>query len=83
MDKAQGIEKLLTFITENYMVERDEVPLDQSLIDEGIIDSFGLIEIAGFLESAFSIVIKDEDMIRDNFGSVIKMIDFAERRQQQ
>ncbi|AJQ96547.1 MULTISPECIES: acyl carrier protein [Gynuella] len=82
MEKTHSIEKLVTFITENYMVERDEVPLDRSLIDEGIIDSFGLIEIAGFLESTFGIQIKDEDMIRENFGSVIKMIDFAERKQQ-
>ncbi|MCI5119847.1 MAG: acyl carrier protein, partial [Candidatus Electrothrix sp. AUS4] len=40
---------LLGFITRSFMVEREEIDLDKSMIDEGIIDSFGLIEIATFL----------------------------------
>ena len=39
------LDKFLHFIARNFMVELDEIPLDKSLIDEGIIDSFGLIEI--------------------------------------
>ena len=73
-------EDLLAFITKNFMVEREEIDLSKSLIDEGIIDSFGLVEISTFMESAFSITVHDDDMIRENFGSVLKMVDFIGRK---
>lgn len=68
--------KFLDFVTRNFMVEIDEIPLDKSLIDEGIIDSFGLIEIASFIEKEFGITVKEEQMTRKNFGSVHLIVDF-------
>lgn len=61
------------------MVERDEIDLDKSMIDEGVIDSFGLIEIAAFMEKEFDIKVGEEQMIRNNFGSVNKIVDFIKR----
>jgi len=72
-------DKLLTFITGNFMVERDEIDLDKSMIDEGIIDSFGLIEIATFMEKEFNMQVGEEQMVRSNFGSVNKIVDFINR----
>lgn len=74
VDDIKG--KFLEFITRNFMVEIDEIPLDESLIDEGIIDSFGLIEIASFIEKEFGVVVKEEQMTRSNFGSVHLIVDF-------
>jgi len=73
--------KLLDFITRSFMVEKEEIDLDKSMIDEGIIDSFGLIEIATFLEDEFQIKITEDKMIRANFGSVTKIVNFIEREQ--
>jgi acyl carrier protein len=61
------------------MVDRDEIDLDKSMIDDGIIDSFGLIEIATFMEKEFEMKVGEEKMIRDNFGSVNKIVAFIER----
>lgn len=61
------------------MVERDEIDLDKSMIDEGIIDSFGLIEIATFMENEFQMQISEENMIRENFGSVHKIVNFIKK----
>ena len=69
---------LLDFISRNFMVDIEEIPLDRSLIDEGIIDSFGLIEISSFMENQFQIAVDEEDMTRDNFGSVLKMVDYIQ-----
>lgn len=79
-DAEQARSQLLEFIVDNYMVDLDEIPLDKSLIDEGIIDSFGLVEIASFLEKIFAIKIAEDDMVRENFGSVNKLIAFVERK---
>jgi len=74
------LEKLLEFIVQNFQVEKDEIDLEKSLIDEGVIDSFGLVEIAGFINNEYAFVIADEDMHRDNFGSVNKIVQFICRR---
>jgi acyl carrier protein len=71
--------KLLEFICINFIVDEDEIDMDESLIDQGIIDSFGLVEIAAFLEKDFGQPIRQEQMIRDNFGSVNKIIRFVEK----
>lgn len=72
--------RFLEFISRVYMVDSEEIELNDSLIAQGIIDSFGLIEISVFLENEFSIEITEEDMIRDNFGSVLKIVSFVERQ---
>lgn len=70
---------LIDFIVNEFMVDESEIILDESLIDQGIIDSFGLVEISTFMENEFSIKITEEEMTRDNFGSVLKMVAFIER----
>lgn len=62
------------------MVEEDEIILDQSLVDQGIIDSFGLIEIAAYIENEYDITVPEEDMTRDNFGSTLKIIAYIKNR---
>ncbi len=71
--------QLLDFIILNYLVEEDEIPLDESLVDTGVIDSVGLIEIASFIEENFGFTIKENHMNRDNFGSVNKIVEFIKR----
>jgi len=70
-------EQLLDFLTRNFLVSREEIILDESLIDQGIIDSFGLIEIASFLEKEFAIAVTEKQMTRQNFGSVYKIVNFV------
>ena len=50
-----------------------KIPLDKSLLEMGLIDSFALIELVGFLEKFYKIEIKDSDLTRKKFGSIIKM----------
>lgn len=76
MNKEEIQTKLLDFITENFMVEASDIDFDKSMIDEGIIDSFGLVEIANFMENEFSMTVAEDDMNRSNFGSVKKIVNF-------
>jgi acyl carrier protein len=73
------LDKLLEFITRSFMVERAEIDLDKSMIDEGIIDSFGLVEIASHIEQEYGMKIDETQMIRENFGSVNKIVSFIKR----
>ena len=50
-----------------------KIPEDQSLVQLGYIDSFGLIELIEFIESKFKIKINDREITPEVFGSLKKM----------
>lgn len=54
-----------------------EIPLDQSLMDAGLFDSFGIVEMLTFLESAFNITIPEQDITREKLGSIHRMADYV------
>jgi len=72
-------DSLLDFICKNFLVEMEEIDLEKSLVDTGIIDSIGLIEIATFIQNTYGIIVEEEQMNRQNFGSVVKIVNFIEK----
>jgi len=46
---------------------------DASFLDEGIIDSLGIIELVTFVEKQFGVSVADHELIPDNFDSVRKL----------
>lgn len=53
---------------------------DASFLDEGIIDSLGIIELVTFVEKCFSISVADHELIPDNFDSVRKLGAYIQRK---
>lgn len=59
------------FIVENFMFGSDEgLEDDTSFLDEGIIDSTGILELVDFLEEEFAIEIEDDDLVPENLDSL-------------
>ena len=53
-------EKIKTFIVENFLFGSEDGLKDEtSFLEEGIIDSTGILELVTFLEEEFSIAIED------------------------
>jgi acyl carrier protein len=50
-----------------------KVEVDSPLIDTGIVDSMGLLQLIGFLEERTGLRIPDDDVSRENFQSVRDM----------
>ena len=75
--------KIRHYILENLMFTDDESRLanDASLLDRGVIDSTGVLEIVMFLEEEFALKIKDSEMLPENFDSVEKLVAFVQRLQ--
>jgi len=46
---------------------------DDSLWEEGILDSLGMIELIQFIEKSFNIKIGDDDLSPDNFDSISRI----------
>ena len=73
--------RVRAYILENLLFSSDgsDLPNDASLLDRGIIDSTGVLEIVLFLESEFGIAIKASEMLPENFDSVNNMVRFVQR----
>jgi acyl carrier protein len=66
--------KLRKFIESNFYVpEGEPLPDDGSLLDRGVIDSTGVLELIGFLQDEFGIEVKDEEMLPENLDSIAKL----------
>jgi acyl carrier protein len=50
---------------------------DDSLIDSGVVNSLGLLELAGWVESDFGIRVDELDLVADNFESVAAIARFV------
>ena len=83
MDEALR-DRIRDFILENYLFTDDvsAIGFDDSLLDEGIVDSTGMLEIIWFLEENFGIAVKDEEMVPENLDSVNRIARFAASRRQ-
>ncbi len=54
--------------------------VDADLLEEQILDSFSIVEMAGFIQSSFEIELEAEDLTRENFASLASMVALIERR---
>lgn len=64
-------ERILRFIEERFLVDFDsEVTPQSDLFKEGVIDSFGYIQLMAFLEAEFAIHFEDEDILLNVFVSL-------------
>ncbi|MCK6628038.1 MAG: acyl carrier protein [Anaerolineae bacterium] len=53
---------------------------DASFLEEGIVDSLGVMELVLFIEEKFGVKVKDEDLTPDNFDSINKLGNFIQHR---
>lgn len=53
------------------------------LLESGIIDSLGVLDVVAFLEKSFTIKISDEELTPDNFASIKRLTDFVEKKRDQ
>jgi acyl carrier protein len=78
----QKKEKIRQFIIETFLFDTDEAALDDdvSLLDLGIIDSTGVLELVAFLEEEFGIEVKDEELVPENLDSISNLAAYIEKK---
>jgi len=74
-------EQIRQFVCTNfYVANAAELSDEASLLDNGIIDSTGVLEVIGFLESTFGLQVEDAEMVPDNLDSIAKISAFVARK---
>lgn len=74
--------KIKNYILENYLFTDDQSALNDgdSFLQQGIIDSTGILEVVFFLEEEFGVKVEDEEMLPENLDSVDNLVAFLERK---
>ncbi|HYR36346.1 MAG TPA: acyl carrier protein [Burkholderiales bacterium] len=70
------------FIGENFLFrdDGDAITHDASLLDAGIIDSTGVLELVSFLEATFGIEVHDDEMLPENLDSIRAISNYVSRK---
>lgn len=64
--------RLRAFIESELLFDRGGISLreDTPLLEDGIIDSLGLMKLVAFIDSEFGVSVKDEELIPENFATL-------------
>ncbi|WLE96812.1 MAG: acyl carrier protein [Candidatus Electrothrix communis] len=76
------ITKIRTFIFENFLFDAEEDALqnDTSFLEQGIIDSTGVLELVEWIEEEFGFTVGDEEIVPENFDSVNLLCDYLSQK---
>jgi acyl carrier protein len=75
-------QKIRRFIEQNFLFREDRGGLsaEESLLDAGLVDSTGVLELVAFLESDFGITIEDAEIVPDNLDSIRAISSYVQRK---
>ena len=69
------------FIEENFILDgNDHLSAEDSLLEKGIIDSTGVLELVAFIEENYNFKIKDEELIPENLDSIKSISRFIQEK---
>ena len=74
--------KVRAFMLSNFYVpDASALKDDASLLDQGVIDSTGVLEVIGFLEETFGITVEEDEMVPENLDSIDRIGAYIGRKQ--
>ena len=74
-------EQIRTFVTSNfYVADPAALKDEESLLDSGVIDSTGVLEVIAFIEDTFSFTVEDMEMLPENLDSIERITNFVIRK---
>jgi acyl carrier protein len=78
-DSARIIERARAYVLENFLYARTDVQLTDTdaLLERGIIDSMGVLELISFVEGQFGIKVSDDEITEQNFGTLASIANYV------
>jgi acyl carrier protein len=82
LDDGQVIDDVAAFICGTMLIDAPGQTLDpaESLVQRGVIDSTGVLELVGFLEQRYGIRVDDEEITTDNLDSLTAIAAYLRRK---
>jgi len=74
-------QQVRTFLAENYLLGQDYSLEDtDSFLENGIIDSTGVLQLIAFLEETYGITVEDGEVTPENLDSVNSITTYLQRK---
>jgi acyl carrier protein len=79
---AQIINDTRAYITENFLYARPNYVVgdDEHLMEKGVVDSMGMVELISFLQDRFGVEPADDEITEENFATLRRIAAFVARK---
>ena len=76
-----SLEIVKAYIVENFLFGDDHrIGPDTDFLENGILDSTGVLELVGFLEEKYGIRVEDDELVPDNLNSLEKITHYISKK---
>jgi acyl carrier protein len=73
--------QIRNFILEKFPLARKQQLKDSdALLESGILDSLGVLDLVNFVEKEFSVVVADDELVPENFQTIDRIAVFIQRK---
>jgi acyl carrier protein len=74
--------QLREFVASNFGFRGGSASMDGNLdmLEQGVLDSTGVLEVVAFLESDLGVKVEDEEMVPENLSTMNRIVAFVERK---
>ena len=73
--------EIIEFIRDNFILSEEEsIQDEESLLEKGVIDSTGVLELVAHIEQKYDIVVDDEELVPANLDSIGNIVRFILRK---
>jgi acyl carrier protein len=75
-------QQLKDYISSNLLFSENGYPYPEeaSFLEEGIVDSVGIMELVAFIEENMSVRVEDQEITPDNFDSITQLAAYIRRK---
>jgi acyl carrier protein len=74
-------DRIRQFVLEKFPLARKRSLKDSDeLLESGIVDSLGILDLVALLETEFGFTVSDDDLLPENFRSIERISEFAQQR---
>jgi acyl carrier protein len=71
-------EQIKKFITNHFPLARNrDIRNDDRLLENGILDSLGVLDLVAYIEEEFKITVADEDLVPEHFQTIADLTVFV------
>ncbi len=78
----QICDQIRNFVLERFPLARKQYFDDKTpLLDTGLLDSLGILDVVGFVEQKYGILLGDEELVPENFQTIEHLAAFLAKKQ--
>lgn len=76
------MEDIRRFVSDNFLFGQSSAGIsdDDSFLEKGIMDSTGVLQLVGFIQEHFTLMLDDDELLPENLDSIRRVASFVRRK---